>query len=85
MTTRSLQLLELESDLRQAVADGAFLLYYQPKVDLATGEFVGAEALLRWQHAWRGWVSPAEFVPLAEETGLMTRIGDWVLETACHR
>jgi len=85
MSARSLQRFELEGDLRQAVTDGSFLLYYQPKVDLATGEFVGAEALLRWHHARRGWVSPAEFVPLAEETGLMTRIGDWVLETACRQ
>jgi len=85
MNAQSLQRLELEGDLRQAVADGALQLYYQPKVDLATGQFVGVEALLRWHHARRGWVSPAEFVPLAEETGLMTGIGNWVLETACRQ
>ena len=72
----------LEADLRDAVTRQQFLLHYQPQV-VGTGRVTGVEALVRWQHPQRGMVSPAEFIPLAEENGLILRIGQWVLETAC--
>ena len=72
----------LEADLRQGMAKGQFLLYYQAQV-VGEGRLTGAEALLRWQHPSRGLVSPAEFIPLAEESGLILPLGHWVLETAC--
>ena len=74
---------ELEADLRAALAQGAFELHYQPQVDLRTDGVTGCEALLRWRHPVRGMVSPADFVPVAEETGLIEEIGQWVLRTAC--
>ena len=72
----------LEADLRQAVDEKQFLLFYQAQV-LDDGHLTGSEALVRWQHPQRGMVSPAEFIPLAEETGLILPLGHWVLETAC--
>ena len=75
--------LALEQDLRRAVADAGFELHYQPFVDLRTGEVSGFEALLRWHHPERGVISSDEFIPVAEDTGLIVELGDWVLRTAC--
>ncbi|KJC42668.1 EAL domain-containing protein [Bradyrhizobium sp. LTSP857] len=76
--------LTMEQDLRQALVDGGFELHYQPLVNLHTGEVSGCEALLRWRHLERGMISPAEFIPIAEDTGLINELGDWVLRTACN-
>jgi diguanylate cyclase (GGDEF)-like protein/PAS domain S-box-containing protein len=73
----------LELDLRQAMADDNFEIYYQPVVDLQTNEITGCEALLRWRHPLRGMISPAEFIPVAEDTGLINQLGEWVLSKAC--
>ena len=83
MELQAKQRRELESDLRSALDQGGFELHYQPQVDLRTDEVVGCEALVRWRHPVRGMVSPADFIPVAEETGLIEEIGTWVLRTAC--
>ncbi len=73
----------LELELRQAIMDGGFEVYYQPLVNLRDNKISSCEALLRWRHPKRGMISPAEFIPIAEETGLINQLGDWVLNTAC--
>ncbi|AFY34622.1 EAL domain-containing response regulator [Calothrix sp. PCC 7507] len=85
MYQEAIQLLELENDLRRAVARREFLVYYQPIISLSTGRITGFEALARWQHPSRGLISPIEFIPVAEETGLIGAINLWVLQSACHQ
>ncbi|WP_431477783.1 putative bifunctional diguanylate cyclase/phosphodiesterase [Massilia eburnea] len=75
--------MRIESGLRQALGNGQLLLHYQPKFEISTGRIIGAEALVRWKHPERGLVPPAEFIPLAEATGLVVQVGEWVLEAAC--
>ncbi len=74
---------QLEGDLREAISSGGLELYYQPVVHTATERITGFEALLRWNHPVKGWLSPAKFIPVAEDTGLIAAIGEWALRTAC--
>lgn len=83
LNTKAHDRLLLENRIRSAIDKEYFQLYYQPQVDLASGEVIGLEALIRWIDPDRGVISPAEFIPLAEDTGMIGRIGDWVIETAC--
>jgi EAL domain-containing protein (putative c-di-GMP-specific phosphodiesterase class I) len=85
MNLRAVERQSTEEDLRRALEHGEFVLHYQPKVDLKTGAITGAEALLRWNHPVRGIIPPAQFVPVAEDCGLILPIGDWVLREACQQ
>src|SRR5215467_9655261 len=75
----------LEGRLKRAIEKEEFMLFYQPQVDLATGKIVGREALLRWEVSDLGMMPPSEFIPVAEESGLIVPLGEWVLKTACSQ
>ncbi|MDX9720577.1 MAG: EAL domain-containing protein [Myxococcota bacterium] len=85
MHHKALRLMELETDLRAAIERSELLIYYQPIVSIENGEIEGFEALLRWPHPTRGLISPAEFVPIAEETGFINSLGIWVMREACRQ
>jgi EAL domain-containing protein (putative c-di-GMP-specific phosphodiesterase class I) len=84
MDARMMERHALERDLRKALVNGEFEVYFQPLVNLERNEISCCEALLRWFHPVHGYISPDKFIPLAEETGLISRIGDWVIRTACE-
>lgn len=85
MNARAFEQLTLEHNLRKALKKDQFLVYYQPQIDMRTQKIIGAEALVRWQHPELGMISPAQFIPIAEETGLILPLGEWVLRTACQQ
>ena len=85
MQQQAVERLSLEQDLARALESGQFSLHYQPQVDASSGRIVSAEALLRWEHPERGMVSPVQFIPVAEETGLIVPLGEWVVLTPCRQ
>ncbi|RFC36195.1 MAG: diguanylate cyclase (GGDEF) domain-containing protein [Candidatus Nitrotoga sp. SPKER] len=85
MNAKALERLTLENELRQAIYRQEFVLHYQPRIDLASGQITGMEALVRWQHPVQGLLYPTKFIPVAEESGLIVPLGEWVLRTACEQ
>jgi predicted signal transduction protein with EAL and GGDEF domain len=85
MNIQTFKSFSLQKDLRRALNHGELDIYYQPKVEAISGQILGGEALIRWNHPDWGLVSPDEFIPLAEESGLIIPLGDWVKETVCHQ
>ncbi len=85
MNDHALAMLRVERDLRRALDEDQFVLHYQPKIDLETGQITGAEALVRWEHPTRGLVGPGEFILVAEERGLIVALGEWVMHEACRQ
>jgi diguanylate cyclase (GGDEF)-like protein len=85
MKVNELEHMQLQGELRNAIRNQEFLLHYQPQIDVANGLIIGAEALVRWQHPERGLISPAKFIPLAERSGLIIPLGEWILNEACRQ